>query len=154
MNKGLFHFCYLLLIHPSLEGDFGQQLQHREVQKSMTLKANETLEVHGMKSFKCKALIGKEITNRGLKARATTSKCPALNERVTTPSRWHSTQQIITTRAQNSVQKLLLRCMLLSATSNYYKSKSISYQCTAFSGKLTTRKRTALNAERITSAWH
>lgn len=55
----------------------------------MALKANETLEVHGMKNSKCKALIGKEITKRGLKARRTTSKCPALNERVTTTSRRH-----------------------------------------------------------------
>lgn len=53
----------------------------------MVLKANKTLEVRGMK--KCKALIGEEITKRGLKARTTTSKCPALKERVTTTSRWH-----------------------------------------------------------------
>lgn len=45
------NFCYLLLIHPFLEGDFGQQMQHREVQKSMALKANawhEKLQVQGI----------------------------------------------------------------------------------------------------------
>lgn len=78
----------LSFIRPFLEGDFGQQ-QHREVQESVALKANETLEVHGMKNSTCKALSGKEITERGLKARATTSKCPALNERVTTTRKWH-----------------------------------------------------------------